>query len=256
MPVANLTFQSFVFSLLIPSFLHSFICVYLMFICYIQAPKRKFVLNSSAQSETSGAYKTPKMDDEDSSATASASSSQEASLGISSSDFESPSKKNKLQFTEHGSETADAELQNIDSRLEMRSPLMSKPLTDYEESEKVAPGEQYIPLVQLMVPPPSAPPPRPPPPSSAPKKVAKGSKSKNCYHQLAESVAAELATVNERLHQKLRSSFEKLQSNEQLCNGVQALEEVEEDTYVLVNQRGESLLHFGFLCSTVHLSNC
>lgn len=196
------------------------------------------MLNSSAQSETSGTFKTPKMDDENSSATASVSNSQEASLGISSFDFESPSKKNKLQCTENGSETADNESQNTDSR-EMQSPLISKALTDYKESEKVAPGEQYIPLVQLMVPPPSVPPPRPPLPLSTSKKVTKGRKSKNCYHQLAQSVAAELATMNERLHWKLRSSFEKLQSSEQLCKDVQALEEVEEDTYVLVNQRGE-----------------
>ena len=151
--------------------------------------------------------------------TAFTASSQEASSdGKCGYDFGSPSKKNKLQGEENHSESA----------------------VDNKQADEPTSEEQYIPLVQLMVPPPSGPPPRPPPPSAKPRKVPKGQKGKGCYHKLAENVAVELASVNEMLHQKLRSSFEALQAKEQ-SSDMQGLGELEEDSYVFVNQQGEYL---------------
>ena len=171
------------------------------------------------------------MDDTDlGSAATSASSPQDASVGTVSCDLESPSKKNRVQ---------EAENSNEDVIHAMQSTSSSGPaLVDQQVDEAMSEG-QYIPLVQLMVPPPSGPPPRPPPPSIKPKNVPKGRKGKSHYHQLAENVAVELASMNERLHQKLRSSFEKLQTKEQMSSDVQALGEVEEDSYVFVNQQGK-----------------
>lgn len=179
------------------------------------------------------------MDDADPSAATSASSSHEASIGAVSCDLESPSKKNRVQEAEDSNEESNESADGADVMHIMQSPSSSGPaLIDQQIDEAMSEG-QYIPLVQLMVPPPSGPPPRPPPPSIKPKNVPKGQKGKSHYHQLAENVAIELASMNERLHQKLRSSFEKLQAKEQLSSDVQPLGEVEEDSYVFVNQQSK-----------------
>ncbi len=106
--------------------------------------------------------------------------------------------------------------------------------------------DQYIPLVQLMQPLPSRPPQRPPPPAKV-KKASKGRKGKGCYHQLAENLAVELASMNEKLHQKLRSSLDVMQTREP--GDEQQLGEVEEDSYVFVNQQGNHWEHFESLFS-------
>ena len=170
-------------------------------------------------------------------------SSQEATYTTSSagSELGSPSQQSKVQSSEKSSEVADEGIDDADVRLieQITSSSGQPPINrpgDMPMSTPVS-GEQYTPLVQLMVPPPSSvPPPRPPPPSAKPRKNPKGHKGKGCYSQLAENVAVELASMNERLHQKLRSSFEMLQAKE---NDVQELGEVEEDSYVFVNQQGE-----------------
>lgn len=174
------------------------------------------------------------MDDADPSAATSASSSHEASIGAVSCDLESPSKKNRVQEAEDSNEESNESADGADVMHIMQSPSSSGPaLIDQQIDEAMSEG-QYIPLVQLM-----GPPPRPPPPSIKPKNVPKGQKGKSHYHQLAENVAIELASMNERLHQKLRSSFEKLQAKEQLSSDVQPLGEVEEDSYVFVNQQSK-----------------
>lgn len=96
---------------------------------------------------------------------------------------------------------------------------------------------QYIPLVQLMQPIPSRSPPQSPPASPKSKNSSKGRKAKGCYHELAENLAVELASMNEKLHKKLRSSLDVLQTKEP--GDVQGLGEVEEDSYVFVNQQGD-----------------
>ena len=180
------------------------------------------------------------MDDADPSAATSASSEpQEASIGAVSCDLESPSKKNRIQEAENSAEVSNEGADGTDVMHITQSPSSSGPaLIDQQIDEAMSEG-QYIPLVQLMVPPPSGPPPRPPPPSIKPKNVPKGRTGKSHYHQLAENVAVELASMNERLHQKLRSSFEKLQAKEELSSDVQPLGEIEEDSYVFVNQQGK-----------------
>lgn len=117
----------------------------------------------------------------------------------------------------------------------------------YESIPDPASREQYIPLVQLMQPPPSRPPQRPPPPTKV-KKATKGRKGgKGCYQQLAENLAVELASMNEKLHQKLRVSSDILQTKE--LGDVQHFGEVEE-SYVFVNQQGDNQKRF----VNIHLS--
>ena len=215
---------------------------------YLQAPKRKFLFNSSAPSEPSSAFKTAKMDDSEiSEAVMLTPSSQEATYTSSSTgsyELGSPFQQCKVQGSEKSSKAADEVIDGVDVRLieQITSSSEQPPINKVPMSTPIS-GEKYTPLVQLMVPPPSGPPPRPPPPSAKPGKVPKGHKGKGCYSQLAENVAVELASMNEKLHQKLRSSFEMLQVKE---NGTQGLGEVEEDSYVFVNQQGELINHFGF----------
>ncbi|XP_068751371.1 next to BRCA1 gene 1 protein-like isoform X1 [Montipora capricornis] len=196
------------------------------------APKRKFLVNSIAQSDESCAFKTAKMDKIDQETLVSDPGAEEASEAVEA--FESPSKKNKVEEDITGNEGISEDITHQVQNMSTLEP----PCIDEEGSDSPS-GDQYVPLAQLMVPQLAGRPPRPPPPSVQPKKSRKGRSVKNCYHQLAESVAVELAAMNDTLHQKLRKSFQKLQGKEEpLSTELQSFEDVEEDTYVFVNQQG------------------
>lgn len=99
------------------------------------------------------------------------------------------------------------------------------------------PREQYIPLVELMQPPPKPAPQRPPPPAK-PRKPTKGRKDRGCYHQLAENLAVELQAINEKLvNGKLRPL--KLPQVKDPGDR-QELQGLEEDSYVFVSQQGDN----------------
>ena len=143
-----------------------------------------------------------------------------------------PSKENEVPYSGDGAEATkegvvEFQMQDITLPTEQR-PCERVP------DDSVS-REQYIPLVQLMQPLPRQPPQRPPPPTKV-KKASKGRKGKGCYHELAENLAVELASMNEKLHQKLRSSLDVMQTKEP--GDVQDVSEVE-DSYVFVNQQGD-----------------
>ncbi|XP_078345769.1 uncharacterized protein LOC144631230 [Oculina patagonica] len=205
-----------------------------------QAPKRKFLSNPPAQSETSSAFKTAKMDDSEPSVPGmvAAPSSQEAATGdVCNDDLWKTTEEEKLPSKENevpcDGDAAEATKENV-VEFQVQNTLPRQPPCE-SVPEDTAPKDQYIPLVQLMQPPPSRPPQRPPPPAKV-KKASKGRKGNGCYHQLAENLAVELASMNEKLHQKLRSSLDVMQTKEP--GDEQQLGEVEEDSYVFVNQQG------------------
>lgn len=142
-----------------------------------------------------------------------------------------PSKENEVPCD---GDAAEATKENV-VEFQVQNPLPTGQPPCEMVPEDTASREQYIPLVQLMQPPPSRPPQRPPPPAKV-KKASKGRKGKGCYHQLAENLAVELASMNEKLHQKLRSSLDVVQTKEP--DDEQELGEVEEGSYVFVNQQG------------------
>ena len=196
------------------------------------------MFNFPAQSGPGCTFKTARMDDAE--LPEAACSSQEASMGTVGYNFESPA-QNKAQSTGNGDEAANESISDADvQRCKVQIPSSSVLPSQHDgQTDEATSGEQYIPLVHLMVPPPSGPPPRPPPPSVKPRKVPKGGKGKGCYHQLAANVAVELASMNESLHQKLRSSLEVLQAKES-SDGLE-LGELEDDSYVFVNQQGKHI---------------
>lgn len=205
-----------------------------------QAPKRKFLFNPPAQSEPNSVFKTAKMDDTKpmEAEIVEAPTSQEVpTSSVSNTDLwkmtendKLPSKENEVPRSGDGADAADESMVEF----QMQNPLP----TEQPPSERIADGsmprEQYIPLVELMQPPPKPAPQRPPPPVK-PRKVNKGRKGKGCYHQLAENLAVELQAINEKLvNQKLRS-LEIKEPDE-----LQELPGMGEDSYVFVNQQGDN----------------
>lgn len=143
-----------------------------------------------------------------------------------------PPKENEARSSGEGAEAADESM----AGLQMQNPLPTGQPPSEKIPDESLPREQYIPLVELMQPPPKPAPQRPPPPVK-PRKVPKGRKGKGCYHQLAESLAVELQAINEKLvNDKLRS-LEVSQVKEP--GDVQELPGLEEDSYVFVSQQGD-----------------
>lgn len=144
-------------------------------------------------------------------------------------DLESQSEKKPPQVEEPGSkgdslsERITHDVHNISSS--------EASFVDKEGSNAMS-AEQYVPLAQLMIPQLTSRPARPPPPSVKLKKTPKG--NKNCYRQLAKTVAVELATMNE----KIFKSYKKPHGSEQGSTELQSFGDAEEDTYVFVNQQG------------------
>ena len=144
-----------------------------------------------------------------------------------------PSKENEVPRSGEGADAADQSMVEF----QMQNPLPTQQPPSERITDEAMPREQYIPLVELMQPPPKHAPQRPPPPAK-PRKATKGRKGKGCYHQLAENLAVELQAINEKLvNQKLRS-LEVSQVKEP--GDVQELPGLEEDSYVFVNQQGDN----------------
>ena len=144
-----------------------------------------------------------------------------------------PPKKSEVpQSSGEGAEAGDESMAGF----QMQNPLP----TWQPPSERIAdgptPGEQYIPLVELMQPPPKPAPQRPSPPAK-PRKPIKGHKGKGCYHQLAENLAVELQAINEKL---VNGKLHPLKVPQVRDPGdVQELPGLEEDSYVFVSQQGD-----------------
>ena len=179
------------------------------------------MVNTTAPLEPNSAFKTAKMDDPAISEAEKLppDSSEPGTNVVSSFEFGLPSKESKEQ-DEGRTKTVVIQEES------WSSVIANKDIVPFS-------GEQYTPLVQLMAPLPTGQPPQPPPPSTKPRKGPDG--AKGCYTKIAENVAFELAAVNEQLNEKLRTSFEKQQSENRLAQGL----DEGEDTYVFVNQQGK-----------------
>ena len=193
------------------------------------------MFNTTAQSEPSSAFKTAKMDDAESSETGitASSSSQEAETTAEKEQLQS--EVNEVPCDEGGAEVTDEVVGHAGI---LQNPSCAGP-SSYERIANEPSPEQYIPLIQLMQSTPKSPSQVPRPSRGKPKKAPKGRNGKGCYHQLAESLAVELATMNEKLHKKLRNSFDELQGNEP--DASQGLGELEDDSYVFVHRQGDLL---------------
>lgn len=117
----------------------------------------------------------------------------------------------------------------------LQNPSSTGPPT-YERIADEATADQYIPLIELMQPVPSNPSQDASSFSGKLKKAPKKQKTKACYLQLAENISVELATMNEKLHKRLRSSLDVLKNKEHVP--MEGLGDFEEDSYVFVGQRG------------------
>ena len=148
-------------------------------------------------------------------------------------DLESQSEKKPPQVEEPGSK-GDSLSEGITHDVHNISSSEAS-FVDKEGSNAMS-AEQYVPLAQLMIPQLTGRPARPPPPSVKLKKTPKG--NKNCYRQLAKTVAVELATMNDKLHEKIFKSYKKPHGSEQGSTELQSFGDAEEDTYVFVNQQG------------------
>ena len=179
------------------------------------------MVNTTAPLNPNSAFKTAKMDDPAiSEAEKLPPDSSEHGTNVTSSfEFGLPSKESKEQD--------EGRTQTVVMLVESWSSVVA------DKDNVPFSGEQYTPLVQLMAPLPTGQPPQPPTPSTKPRKGPDG--AKGCYTKLAENVAFELAAVNEQLNEKLRTSFEKQQSENRLGQGL----DEGEDTYVFVNQQGK-----------------
>ena len=179
------------------------------------------MVNTTTPLEPNSAFKTAKMDDPAISEAEKLppDSSEPGTNVVSSFEFGLPSKESKEQ-DEGRTKTVVIQEES------WSSVIANKDIVPFS-------GEQYTPLVQLMAPLPTGQPPQPPPPSTKPRKGPDG--AKGCYTKIAENVAFELAAVNEQLNEKLRTSFEKQQSENRLAQGL----DEGEDTYVFVNQQGK-----------------
>lgn len=194
------------------------------------APKRKFLVNPAALSEDTCAIKTAKMDNANQEMQVSSLDAGVASAA--SDDLESQSEKKPPQVEEPGSK-GDSLSEGITHDVHNISSSEAS-FVDKEGSNAMS-AEQYVPLAQLMIPQLTSRPARPPPPSVKLKKTPKG--NKNCYRQLAKTVAVELATMNDKLHEKIFKSYKKPHGSEQGSTELQSFGDAEEDTYVFVNQQ-------------------
>jgi len=189
------------------------------------------LVNPAALSEDTCAIKTAKMDNANQEMQV---SSLEAGVASAASDdLESQSEKKPPQVEEPGSK-GDSLSEGITHDVHNISSSEAS-FVDKEGSNAMS-AEQYVPLAQLMIPQLTSRPARPPPPSVKLKKTPKG--NKNCYRQLAKTVAVELATMNDKLHEKIFKSYKKPHGSEQGSTELQSFGDAEEDTYVFVNQQG------------------
>ena len=141
-----------------------------------------------------------------------------------------PKESEVLRSSGEGAEAGDDSMTGF----QMQNPLPTWQPPSEGSSDGPVPGEQYIPLVELMQLPPK-PAPRIPPPPVKPRKPTKGRKGKGCYHQLAENLAVELQAINEKL---VNGKLEMPQVKE--LGDVKGLPGLEEDSYVFVSQQGNS----------------
>lgn len=189
------------------------------------------MVNPTAHSEESCVIKTAKMDYANQEMQVSSPGAEVASAAFD--DLESQSKENPAQVEEPGSK-GDGLSEGITLE-EHNSLSLEVPFVDKEGNSALS-AEQYVPLAQLMIPQPTSQPVQPPPLSVKPKKTPRG--NKNCYRQLAKTVAVELANMNDKLHEKICKLYEKPHGREQASIELQSFGDVKEDTYVFVNQQG------------------
>lgn len=202
----------------------------------LQAQKRKLISNTTTPSELPSAFKTAKMDDGDLSETGiiGNSSFQEVE-----NDFQCKT-ADKEQLPTEGNEIVNDrdEREVVDDTVEsagvLQNPSSTGPPT-YERIADEATADQYIPLIELMQPVPSNPSQDASSFSGKLKKAPKKQKTKACYLQLAENISVELATMNEKLHKRLRSSLDVLKNKEHVP--MEGLGDFEEDSYVFVGQQ-------------------
>ena len=199
------------------------------------------MLNPPAQSEPNSGFKTAKMDDTKpvEAEIVAPPTSQEVLTGSGGNDDRQkmtdndklPAKENEARSSGEGAEAADESM----AAFQMQNPIPAQQPPSERTADRPMPREQYIPLVELMQPPPKVVPQRPPPPAK-PRKASKGRKGKGCYHQLAESLAVELQAINEKLvNEKLLEVSQVREPGD-----VQGLPGLEEDSYVFVSQQGEN----------------
>ena len=128
----------------------------------------------------------------------------------------------------------------VDETVESAGVLQNPSSTGPPIHERIADestADQYIPLIELMQPVPSNPSQVSTSSFGKPKRAPRKPKAKSCYFQLAENISDELATMNEKLHKRLRSSLDVLKSEEHVP--MEGLGDFGEDSYVFVPQQGD-----------------
>ena len=214
----------------------------------LQAQKRKLIFNTTNPSELSSAYKTAKMDDAECQETVIKANSnfQEAEKD---SQFETaekeplPTEGNEIVNGRGDSKVVD---ETVESAGVLQNPSSTGPpiheriadeSTADQSTADQSTADQYIPLIELMQPVPSNPSQVSTSSFGKPKRAPRKPKAKSCYFQLAENISDELATMNEKLHKRLRSSLDVLKSEEHVP--MEGLGDFGEDSYVFVPQQGD-----------------